>query len=259
MISVIITTLNDVSTIRNTITHVFASAIYKRLLKEVIVVDGGSTDGTLQEAEKTGATVISAPAKRKAEQLNLGALQASGDILYFLPSRSMPPDNFLAEIVKAVTRGKASGTFTLRFDRRYWLLNSLSWVTTHFERFVLMDQSLFITRALFTKAGGFREDRLVMIHQELIRRITRYTDFVVLPGTIRASSRKYFQRGVLRTELAQATVYLLYQWGYSQDSLAGIYRRLLRWKVGKEPQSVQHEQTIGEITLRLDEAALSNG
>jgi glycosyltransferase involved in cell wall biosynthesis len=68
MISIIIPALNDEKSIRSTVDYVYLHASYKRLLKEVIVVDGGSTDRTVSEAGKTGATVWSVPAK--AAQLN---------------------------------------------------------------------------------------------------------------------------------------------------------------------------------------------
>ena len=114
MISVIIAAHNEEESIRKTVSYVFANACYKRLLKEVIVVDGGSTDRTIEEASRTGATIVSAPRRGRAAQLNYGAKQASGEILYFMQSHSLPPENFISEIVKANAKGYAGGTFSLK-------------------------------------------------------------------------------------------------------------------------------------------------
>lgn len=231
MISVIIAAKNEAESIRETIAYVYANAHYKRFLKEVILVDGGSTDRTIEEASTTGATILSAPAHQRAQMLNIGARQSSGSILYFMPARALPPENFISEIIKAHTKGYAAGTFMLSFDRAHWLLRTLCWLTNHHSRLYLSDQSLFITRELFEKAGGFREDYLVMANHEMIRRVKRYTDFVVLRECVLVSAQKYLSHGVYRTPLTQAIILLMHRMGYSQDRMAGMYRRLLHWDV----------------------------
>lgn len=258
MISVIITTYNEADTIKDTIAYVYANASYKRLLKEVIVVDHGSTDGTIREAEKTGATVVVAPKKEKAAQLNYGAFQASGDVLYFLPSRSTPPPNFLGDIVKATLKGYACGTFALRYDDRHWTLRLLSWMANRF--FVcLSDQSLFVSRSLFLKAGGFREDHLVMINQELIRRARRYTDFVILDEPVLASAHRYRGHGILKTELVQGVVYILHRCGCPQRFTVWLYRNLLGWKIGPEPERSEAAEVSVDMQVAVEETAFSNG
>src|SRR5687768_1553001 len=125
MISVVIPTYNDENLIASTITHLRDNA-YQRLLKEIIVVDGGSTDATVREAEKAGATVIHSIKKNRSVQMNLGVEYATGKILYFLSPGSLPPKNFTNEIVRAVQRGYSSGTFALKFDYKHWFLKGLT-------------------------------------------------------------------------------------------------------------------------------------
>jgi rSAM/selenodomain-associated transferase 2 len=236
MISIIIPTYNEEKTIRNTIAYVYAHTPYKRLLKEVIVVDGGSTDGTVAEAEKTGATVMFSGRRGRAVQLNHGAAQASGSILYFLPAHALPPENFITEIVKASSKGYAGGTFPLKFDSKHWLLNALSWYVNKASSPVyLSDQGLFVTKELFEKSGGFREDHLVMANQEIIKRLKRYTDFAVLKGKITCSASRYLRSGVFRTEAIHVLVYLMHKMGYHQKNMAWLYRKFLRWDVGPKP------------------------
>lgn len=236
MISIIIPAYNEETTIRSTIAHVYAHASYKRLLKEVIVVDGGSTDKTIEEAEKTGATIMISPRKGRAAQLNYGAQQATGKILYFLHGHSLPPENFISEISKAFSKGYAGGTFTLKFDYRHWLLNALSWLTNNASWIYLSDQSLFVTKELFDKSGGFKEDHLVMANQEIIRRIKRYTNFIVLKDSIVCSPTKYLRYGILRTELIHTMMYVMHRLGYSQQSMTRLCRKYLRWDIGPKPE-----------------------
>jgi glycosyltransferase involved in cell wall biosynthesis len=232
MISVIIPALNEEKTIRNTIAYVYQHASYKRLLKEVIVIDTGSTDQTVAEAEKTNATVMVSRYKTRAAQLNHAAKQATGTILYFLQGSSLPPQNFISEIAKAHSKGYAGGTFTLKFDYKHWVLNTLSWLTNNASWVYLSDQSLFVTKELFEKSGGFREDHFVMANQEIIRRIKRYTNFVVLKDEIISSARKYLRYGIFKTGATHGVVYMLHKLGYSQGTMTSLYRRLLRWDIG---------------------------
>lgn len=178
MISVVIPTYNDESLIASTILHLKENA-YKRLLKEIIVVDGGSSDKTVIEAEKAGATVIHSIRKGHSIQMNLGAQNASGKILYFLFPGTQPPKNFTNEIVRATQQGFSSGTFTLKFDYKHWALNAISLLTKIKTNFARLDnQSMFVMQELFVKAGSFREDFFILEDQDIIARLKRYSSFI---------------------------------------------------------------------------------
>ena len=260
MISIIIPSYNEEKTIRNTINYVFKHATpYKKFLKEVIVVDGGSTDRTIDEAEKTGATIMVGPRKGRASQLNYGAQQATGKILYFLQAHSLPPENFISEIVKAHSKGYSGGTFSLAFDYTHWLLSALSWITNNATWIYLSDQSLFVTKDLFDKAGGFREDHLVMANQEIIRRLKRYTNFVVMKASTITSAAKFLRYGVFRTQAIQGLAYVMHKAGYSQDSMTNLYRKFLRWDIGtkKEKPAIAVKNISATLTVKKEVAVLS--
>src|SRR5688572_245737 len=144
MISVIIPAYNDEGLITSTITNLRENS-YCRLLKEIIVVDAGSSDNTVKEALECGATVVRSIRRERGAQLNLGAHYATGKILYFLTPGTLVPKNFTNEIVRATQKGNSFGTFTMRFDCRHWLLNALSWFTRQKINFARLEgQSLFV-------------------------------------------------------------------------------------------------------------------
>jgi glycosyltransferase involved in cell wall biosynthesis len=256
MISVIIPAYNEEKTIKNTIAFVNAHTVYKRMLQEIIVVDGGSTDNTAAEAAACGARVIYCESKKRVTQLNLGATEARGKIFYFLNAHSLPPSNFITEIIKAEMNGHACGTFSVTFDKRHWMLDFISWCTRP-ERswFQLSDQSLFITKELFDKSGGFREDHWVMANQEMIQRLKRYTNFIVVKDSILISTGRYLRDGILRTGLVQATVFILHKLGYAQKSMTALYRKFLRWEIGPKAEQKRKEinklETLKEPKVRV--------
>lgn len=196
---------------------------------EIIVVDGGSTDDTRALARRSRAAVVRSPRKGRAAQLNYGARQATGDILYFLHADSYPPPDFIADLRRARRQGYGSGCYRLAFDHEHWFLRFSAWCT----RLPLLlvrfgDQSLFVQRALFAQIGGFREDLLVMEDQEIVQRLQAHGPFQVLPRTVTTSARKYLDNGVFRLQAAFALIAGLYWLGVSQTRLVRLYRRLIR-------------------------------
>jgi rSAM/selenodomain-associated transferase 2 len=233
MISVIIPTFNDETVIARTIAHLKENA-YTRLLKEIIVVDAGSSDKTITEAENAGATVVHSIRRNRSTQLNLGAERATGKILYFLLPGSFPPKNFTNEIVRATQKGFSAGSFGLTFNYRHWCLNFLTLCTRVKKNFTrLEDQSMFVLRELFVKAGAFREDLFLLEDQEIINRLKRYSSFIRLKDKVIASTAKYIAHGIVRTELTYLVTLFMYWRGYPQEKLIKVYNWMLGVKAGR--------------------------
>ncbi len=124
---------------------------------EIILVDGGSTDATLSLIPES-FTVLHSP-KGRAKQMNLGAQQATGDILFFLHSDSVLPKNPLQAIRKVMQKHHA-GCFGIAFKCWHPFLLVCRIVSNMrvFDRKVMFgDQGIFIDRNLFMKVGGFPE------------------------------------------------------------------------------------------------------
>jgi len=227
MISIIIPTYNEAERIANTISLTHAANGKHEI--EVIVVDGGSTDDTINIARQCGATVVKSVRRGRAAQMNTGATIAKYEMLYFLHADSIPPNNFTTQILSAYKDGAKSGCFRLGFDYDHWFLKVNAW----FARFNVNairfgDQSLFVTKDVFQKSGGFREDLMMMEDQEIIHRIKKFGKFKVLNDVILTSARKYLDNGVYRMQGIFYTIWGLYYLGYSQEKLLQLHRRLIK-------------------------------
>lgn len=228
MISVIIPIYNEEGTIGRTL-RCLKSTPYQALMTEVLVVDGGSSDRSVREAQEHGANVLASPFKGRAAQMNFGARAARGSILYFLHADSKPPETFARDITDAVNDGFSAGCFRLRFDIDHWFLKANSWFTRFdVNAFRFGDQSLFVTRELFHEVGGFCEGHVLMEDQEIIKRLRRRRrKFIILPKTVTTSARKYATNGIFRLQGTFYLIYFMYQLGFSQETLVNTFRRLV--------------------------------
>lgn len=225
-ISVVIPVYNEGGTIGETIRKV--KHRNKGNLREIIVVDGGSVDQTIEEVQKAGAIVLESPRKGRAAQMNVGAQHANGRLLYFLHADTHPPKGFDATIKNAVTEGYDAGCFRLQFDDAHPLLRSYAWFTRFdIDLFRFGDQSLFIRRELFNDLGEFREDHIVMEDQEFMRRTKKNGRFKIVDKAVITSAEKYRKNGVIRLQLVFTLILCCYYLGASQDLLVQIYKHFI--------------------------------
>lgn len=222
-ISIVIPTYNEEAGIAETLSAL-CSAVGKTENTEIIISDAGS-DNTLRIASGFPVKTCSSP-KGRAEQMNRGAGMATGEILYFLHADTVPPAGFIGKITAAVQAGKTAGCFQLSFDDPHWLMQTYGW----FTRLPLTvcrggDQSLFITRDLFNRIGGFNEKLRIMEDIEIIERIGKHTAFTILDGIACTSARKYAVNGRIRLQVIFGTIHLLYALGFDQDIIADYYAR----------------------------------
>ena len=225
-LSIIIPTYNEASVIGKLIHYLL---LHTSAGTEIIVADGGSTDSTRTIASEAGATSILCKRKGRGPQMNEGAGAASGYILYFLHADTFPPAQFEIHIKQAVQQGQESGCFRLKFDDPHWFLKLNAWFTRFdVEAIRFGDQSLFTTKALFEKAGGFDNSLLLLEDQEIMARLRRLSPFSVLPLAVITSARKYKEIGVYKLQAGYFLIYGLYRLGWPQHKLVQVYHWLLR-------------------------------
>ena len=228
MISLIIPTYNEEENIAETIIEI-KKRDTANLITEIIVSDGQSTDETIHIASNAGATVVVSPKKGRSTQMNYGASIAKEEILYFLHGDSIPPNGFTKNIVDAFKKDFVSGCFRLAFDYDHWFLKANCWFTRFDVNAVRFgDQSLFVTKDVFEKCGGFDEDLLMMEDQEGIHRIKKYGKFIVMNAAVTTSARKYLDNGIYRMQFIFFRIWFLYYLGYSQEYLLRLHKKLIR-------------------------------
>lgn len=223
-ISIIIPVLNEEAYIAKLLQYIQENSSAKNI-KEILVVDGGCTDDTVEIASDFGAIVLPSE-KGRAKQMNYGAAQAKGNVLYFLHADTFPPKNFDKYILKAVVNGDEAGCFRMQFDSKNKFLSFFSWFSRINHKICRGgDQSLFVTRRLFRKTKGFNENYIIYEDSEFIGRLYKRTNFKVLRQRVITSARKYEQRGTVKLQFHFGIIHLKNLMGAGPDNLYEYYRR----------------------------------
>lgn len=228
MISIIIPVLNEVKTIEELLFHLVDCADLKNI-NEIIVVDGGSTDGTKNIIQSLDLKIkLLNSEKGRAKQMNTGSNIAAGDILYFLHADSFPPLNYDTHIINEVKKGNNAGCFRLQFDSNHWWLKIASWLTQFSWRACRGgDQSQFITKALFEDIGGFDETYTIYEDNILINELYKRDEFVVINKNIKTSARLYKKHGVWKIQYHFLAIYLKRWNGATAVELYEYYKKYI--------------------------------
>ena len=199
---------------------------------ELIVVDGGSTDDSVNLAEAAGARVLIAPRRGRAAQMNHGASRARFDTLYFVHADTLPPESYYTDITESTAAGQPTGCYRFAYDRPPNPLMRLNAYCTRFNRLWCRggDQSLFIPKALFQELGTFCERHVIMEDFDFIEKIQAAHSFRILPKNIVVSARKYETNGYLRVQLANLVVFVMYRLGISRERMKATYAELLDYR-----------------------------
>ncbi|TLF46915.1 TIGR04283 family arsenosugar biosynthesis glycosyltransferase [Maribacter aurantiacus] len=223
-ISIIIPVLNEEDYIQRVLAKILENTCTDQIM-EILIVDGGSTDRTVFFAQKFGARVLSSE-KGRANQMNWGAKNASGDILYFLHVDSLPPPGFDTQVLKVVEEGIRTGCFRLKFDSPSPFLGFFAWCTK-INRPICRggDQSLFVDKELFETLGGFDENYKVYEDNEFIGRLYKKTPFKVINDYVETSARRYMEKGMVRLQYHFAMIHLKYYLGKGPENIYDYYRK----------------------------------
>ena len=216
-LSIVIPTLNEAAGIARTLE---ALAPLRANGHEVIVVDGGSEDGTRELAAALADRVIAA-ARGRARQMNAGAAAAAGDALLFLHADTRLPPRADQAVIEAL-RDRAWGRFDVRIDGRSPLLAVVAFfmnLRSRWSGIATGDQAIFARRESFP---GFPEIAL-MEDVAFSKAMKRQSPPACLRDKAVTSGRRWERRGVLRTMLLMWQLRLAYFLGTSPDELARRY------------------------------------
>lgn len=198
LISIIIPTLNEAELLPSTL-----ESISKNIgSKEIIVVDSGSTDKTVELAAQGGATVIASSVKQRAAQMNLGAKHANGDVFLFLHADTRIAPDALSNLAKALSHPEnVGGAFHRQFDHPSLFLKLTCCLAGWRSRLLAWffgDQGIFVRNEIFHRLGGFPEIDLFE-DLEFSRRLARSGRVVTLPPPVVSSGRRFGRNPVHRT------------------------------------------------------------
>jgi rSAM/selenodomain-associated transferase 2 len=215
----------DSATLRNISSNAIVS---KSAISEIIVADGGSTDGTLALLrDQPDIFLLSAP-RGKGPQLNAGAARATGDVLLFLHADCILSQLAFDALQSALAdRAVLGGAFYLRFaEARPRSLRFVAWginLRARLRGSATGDQGIFVRRDVFQSIGG-APDWPLFEDVELVQRIKRAGKFVVLKTPLTVSGRRYIEHGVFRTALLIYSLRLAYWLGVPPERLKNWFR-----------------------------------
>ena len=192
---------------------------------EVIVADGGSTDGTREYAAPGADRVLAAP-RGRARQMNAGAEVATGDVIVFLHADTKLPPEADRAVFEALGRRPGWGSFAVRLSGAhpaFRLIERMISLRSRLSGIATGDQAIFVARDLFRSAGGFG-DIALLEDVELCRRLRRIARPVRPRAPVVTSSRRWEADGIARTTALMWWIRGAYALGVNPDRLARHYR-----------------------------------
>jgi rSAM/selenodomain-associated transferase 2 len=190
---------------------------------ELVVVDGGSDDGTVQCAMPLCDQLLIGE-RGRAQQMNLGGRVARGDYLCFLHADTFPGCDE-ATLQHYLDSAPGWGFCRVRLSGRHWLLRVIEWFMNHRARLSRIgtgDQMLFLSRELFTETGGF--DAIPLMEDiALCKRLRRRAKPLIVREPVTTSSRRWEEQGIVSTVIRMWILRLAYFLGVSPARLRHYY------------------------------------
>jgi len=192
---------------------------------EIVVVDGGSIDASVEQARPLCDEVIVA-SRGRARQMNAGARASHGDALAFVHADTIVPPTFAADIASVLSdSATVGGRFDVELDDRaipYRIIGAMISLRSRLSRTGTGDQAIFVRRAVFDRLGGFPELELCE-DLEFSRRMKRAGRVACLRARVTTSARRWNRDGVVRTVVRMWLIRAMYLLGVPPARLKRMY------------------------------------
>ena len=195
---------------------------------EYWLVDGGSTDGSVDYIkEQTSLKLIQTKAGR-AWQQNVGAAQAQADYLFFLHADSELSTRGWQLLLNAIAKQIPLACFRLTFDHSHCLFQIAAY-GSRWQHLLFRggDQGLLVTKRLFETVGGFDEKYRVCEDLDLLQKLLSKAPITIFKEALKTSSRKFTENGIIKTFSYFRLLHFMHYWGASPQTLNRFYQRLI--------------------------------
>lgn len=221
-LSVIIPVLNEAETIAQTLLSLQASGV------EIILVDGGSTDNTVEIGQDQGVKVVFSPEPGRARQMNTGADYATADTLLFLHADTQLPPNYPQRVKETLNQAQTvAGAFQLQINSNNPLLRVIERGVNARSRFFQLpygDQGIFLKTETFQNSGGF-PILPIMEDFQFIKGLQKQGKIRLASASVLTSARRWENLGIIRTTLINQMIIIGYFFGISPIKLKQWYRQ----------------------------------
>jgi len=220
-LSLVIPVLNERENLKQLANHLRQEAAFA----EIIVVDGGSTDGSQKIAETFASQVFQSDTGR-AVQMNIGAEKSTKEYILFLHADTRLPPGFANKFKKWAEQKPVWGFSPVKLDGNHWLFRLIERAISIRSRLTYGasgDQAICVERKHFLAIGGY-ENISLMEDLSICRRLSKRYKPCLFNSPVITSSRRWEQQGIIKTVLLMWRLRFYYYLGTSPEKLAARYR-----------------------------------
>ncbi|AFY59490.1 TIGR04283 family arsenosugar biosynthesis glycosyltransferase [Synechococcus sp. PCC 6312] len=240
-VSIVIPTLNEAKTLERTLRHL---AILDPTPQDIIIVDGGSQDETLniaQASDLKNLKLLSSPESGRSIQMNLGAAQAEGEFLCFLHADTLVPDDIMAVITAVLSQPKIAGigfiSLMTGHQSTRWGVSLHNYLKTYYApllfrpylfwwrglRLLFGDQVICCRRSQFQACGGYDPTLPIMEEADLCLKLTQFGAIKQVNRVVMSSDRRVAAWGAWKATGIYLAIGFLWGLGVSGDNLKKFY------------------------------------